>query len=133
MGLLTSRHCLCTLRDHSEQHFIWDMSGNLWHWRKQSREVQSFKHWKPQDPIQRHYLSTLVFSHSCGAEMWWALVCWLCVSVSLWMLSGVCMCSGVQWAKGPRCGSCAQGDIIGNYEHSNPIFCPLACDLVMYY
>ena len=58
-----------------EQHFIWEIDGSLLCCREQSLDVQSFKHWNPQDRIQRHYLFTLVFLCSCGAEMWWALVC----------------------------------------------------------
>lgn len=92
-----------------EELFIWDIDGNLLCCREKSLDVQSFKHWNPQDPIQRDYLSNLVFLRSCGAEMWWALVR---VNVSVWMLSAVCMCLGLQWAKGPRCGCCASRQVV---------------------
>lgn len=91
-----------------EKHFTWDMNGNLLCCREQSLDVQSFKRWNPQDPIQRRYLSTPVFGRSCGAEMWWALV------RSVRLCERWKCCTRMLRQKGPRCGCCSRKEVVSD-------------------
>lgn len=69
----------------------------------------------PQDPIQRHYLSTLVFSRSCAAEMWRALVRSVCLCANVRCRVHMPGLTGLtEWAKGPRCGCCARKEVVGD-------------------